>query len=66
MDNAKSWSGDHCMNPPDVPGIFFSNRKLDVDGVNIMDIGPTLLDLFGVEVPAYCDGKSFMPAEKES
>ena len=28
-DNVKSWSGDHCMNPPDVPGIFFCNRKVE-------------------------------------
>jgi hypothetical protein len=61
--NTKSWSGDHCMNPPDVPGIFFSNRTLRVDRVNIMDIGPTVLDLFGVPVPAWCDGSSFMPTE---
>jgi predicted AlkP superfamily phosphohydrolase/phosphomutase len=60
-DNGKSWSGDHCMNPPDVPGIFFINRKIDADRVSIMDVGPTVLDLFGVPVPAYCDGKSFMP-----
>lgn len=60
-DNGKSWSGDHCMNPPDVPGIFFVNRKIDKDSVSIMDVGPTVLDLFGVPVPAYCDGKSFMP-----
>jgi len=25
-DNTKSWSGDHCINPPDVPGIFLANR----------------------------------------
>ncbi|MCH8820289.1 MAG: alkaline phosphatase family protein, partial [Acidobacteria bacterium] len=56
-DNEKSWSGDHCMNPPDVPGIFFCNRKIESSSVNIMDIGPTVLDLFGVPVPAYCDGK---------
>ncbi len=58
-DNTKSWSGDHCMNPPDVPGIFFCNKKLDVDTVDIMDIGPTVLDLFGVPVPGWCDGKPF-------
>jgi arylsulfatase A-like enzyme len=27
-----------------------------------MDIGPTVLDLFGVSIPAYCDGVSLMPA----
>ena len=60
-DNLKSWSGDHCINPPDVPGILFSNRKIASDKPSIMDIGPTVLDLFGVPVPAYCDGKSFLP-----
>ncbi|MDA2923856.1 alkaline phosphatase family protein [Acidobacteria bacterium AH-259-L09] len=61
-DNVKSWSGDHCMNPPDVPGIFFCNRKIATDKVSIMDIGPTALDLFGVPIPAYCDGKSLLPS----
>jgi len=65
-DNTKSWSGDHCMNPPDVPGIFLSNREIGVERVNIMDIGPTVIDLFGVPVPAWCDGKSFMPVDAES
>jgi hypothetical protein len=59
-DNVKSWSGDHCMNPPDVPGIFLANRPIDTDRINIMDIGPTVLDLFGVPVPPWCDGKSVM------
>jgi len=57
-DNEKSWSGDHCVNPPDVPGILFCNRKIDADKVSIMDIGPTVLDLFGVPVPDYFDGQA--------
>jgi predicted AlkP superfamily phosphohydrolase/phosphomutase len=56
-DNHKSWSGDHCMNPAEVPGIFFSNRKVKGETVDITDIGPSILDLFGVPVPAYCDGR---------
>ncbi|RPI23776.1 MAG: nucleotide pyrophosphatase [Acidobacteria bacterium] len=60
-DNVKSWSGDHCLNPPDVPGIFFTNRKIKAGSVSIMDVGPTVLDLFGVPVPEHCDGVSLMP-----
>ena len=51
------------MNPPDVPGIFLCNRPIDVGRINIMDIGPTVLDLFGVAVPDYCDGRSVMAAD---
>ena len=62
-DNVRPWSGDHNFNPPDVPGMLFVNRKIEASNPNIMDIGPTVLDLFGVEVPPYCDGSSLMPAE---
>jgi len=55
-DNTKSWSGDHCMDPLAVPGILFCNRKLATDYPNLMDIGPTTLELFGVSRPAHMDG----------
>ncbi|MEZ5977339.1 MAG: alkaline phosphatase family protein, partial [Planctomycetota bacterium] len=47
-DNTKSWSGDHCVDPRLVPGVFWCNRKINTDTPNIMDIAPTALDLFGV------------------
>lgn len=65
-DNTKSWSGDHCMNPPDVPGILFCNRKYDKEQPSIMDLGPTTMDLFGVSVPTWCDGESLMPRLEEA
>ena len=46
------------MNPDDVPGVLFCNRKITHSEASIMDIGPTVLDLFGIGVPAYCDGKA--------
>ena len=61
-DNVRPWSGDHNFNPPDVPGMFFCNRQIATATPNIMDIGPTVLDLFGVPVPPHCDGTSLMPA----
>ena len=60
-DNTKSWSGDHCMNPPDVPGILFCNRKIEKKNAHIMDIAPSVLDLFGVPIPPYIDGGSLFP-----
>jgi predicted AlkP superfamily phosphohydrolase/phosphomutase len=63
--NTKSWSGDHCMNPPDVPGILLSNRRLDKESPHITDLGPTVLDLFGVAIPPYCDGASLLPFRED-
>ena len=59
-ENTRPWSGDHNMNPPEVPGMLFCNRPIDVDRPSIMDIAPTVLDLFGVPIPAHMDGKSIM------
>ena len=59
-DNIRPWSGDHNMNPPEVPGMLFCNRLIDVDRPSIMDIAPTVLDLFGVPIPAHMDGKPIM------
>ncbi len=59
-DNRKSWSGDHCMDPPRVPGVFFCNHPVGPKEVGIMDIAPTVLELFGVEAPPYMDGKTLL------
>ncbi|KPK36117.1 MAG: nucleotide pyrophosphatase [Nitrospira bacterium SG8_35_1] len=59
-DNTKSWSADHCVDPRIVPGILFSNRKIDSSSPSITDIGATILNLFGINAPAYMDGKSII------
>jgi len=56
-DNNKAWSGDHCIDPALVPGIFLCNRKITTEKPAIIDIAPTALKLFGVDIPAYMDGK---------
>jgi len=55
-DNTKSWSGDHCVDPRLVPGVFWSNRKINTDKPRLMDMAPTVLDVFGVQAPAYMQG----------
>jgi predicted AlkP superfamily phosphohydrolase/phosphomutase len=57
-DNVKAWSGDHCVDPLLVPGVLFSNRKLDAEDPGIEDMAPTALQLFGIEPPAWMEGKS--------
>ncbi len=54
--NTKAWSGDHCLDASFVPGVLFCNRNIESENPRLMDIGPTVLDLFGVDVPGYMDG----------
>jgi predicted AlkP superfamily phosphohydrolase/phosphomutase len=59
-DNRKAWSGDHCVDPVLVPGVLFSNRKIDAADPGIEDLAPTALSLFGVERPAWMEGKPLL------
>jgi len=56
-DNVKAWSGDHCIDPAHVPGVFFFSRKISSKSPSIMDIAPTVLTLFGLPVPVHMDGR---------
>jgi len=56
-DNRKAWSGDHCVDPKLVPGVLFSNRKLEAEDPGIEDMAPTALHLFGMEPPHWMEGK---------
>jgi predicted AlkP superfamily phosphohydrolase/phosphomutase len=56
-DNKKAWSGDHCIDPRHVPGVFFSTQKINTKTPAIVDIAPTVLTLFGLPVPAHMDGR---------
>ncbi len=62
-DNTKAWSGDHCIDPKLVPGVLFCSRKIDNDSPRLMDVGPTVLDLFGVDVPKHMDGRPLAVAD---
>jgi predicted AlkP superfamily phosphohydrolase/phosphomutase len=57
-DNTKSWSGDHCVDPRLVPGVFWSTRKINTDKPRLIDMAPTILDIFGVPIPGYMQGRS--------
>jgi predicted AlkP superfamily phosphohydrolase/phosphomutase len=56
-DNAKAWSGDHCVDPALVPGVLFSNLKINVNDAGIEDLAPTALRLFGLDLPPWMEGK---------
>jgi predicted AlkP superfamily phosphohydrolase/phosphomutase len=56
--NTKAWSGDHCVDPSLVPGILFCSRAISNENPRLIDIAPTVLSMFGVDVPDYMDGKA--------
>lgn len=64
-ENRKSWSGDHCIDPKLVPGVLFCNRVIKAKDPAIVDIAPTVLKLFGVDIPPYMDGTPLIPCNKK-
>ncbi len=57
QDNLRAWSGDHCsMDPEFVPGMFYCNFPIR-ESADILDMGPTVLSLLGVDVPEVMEGK---------
>ncbi len=57
-DNTKPWSGDHCIDPRLVPGVFFCSRAIERDDPALIDIAPTALRLFGLDVPRHIEGQA--------
>ncbi len=57
QDNARPWSGDHCIDPRLVPGVFFCNRRTTTEDPALIDLAPTALRLFGIEPPPHMDGR---------
>ncbi len=54
-DNKKEWSGDHLIDPSLVPGVIFVNKKISFENPSIIDIAPSILDLFGIAKPKKYD-----------
>ena len=60
VDNRKSWSGDHIMDPSVVPASLFVNRELKAPEPTLLDIAPTTLSSLGLETPAEMDGQNIL------
>jgi hypothetical protein len=39
--------------------VLFCNRKIEAGRPRLLEIGPTILKMFGVPVPDHMDGKPF-------
>ena len=62
-DNVKAWSGDHGIDPRLVPGVLFTNRKIESAEPSILDLAPSALTLFGIKPPKHMEGKPLFSVE---
>jgi predicted AlkP superfamily phosphohydrolase/phosphomutase len=64
-DNKQKWSGDHCsFDPSIVRGVCFSSRPISAEPPSILDFGPTVLSLFGVDKDPAMDGEVILAPER--
>jgi len=59
-DNLDRWSGTHLISADLVPGMLLSSRPLAVDVPTISDIGPTILQHFGIATPPPMTGRPLL------
>lgn len=60
-DNRNRWSGDHIIDPRQVPAVLMTNFKMPVNNIPIIwDIAPTILKILGIPTPNEMRGKSLV------
>jgi len=64
-DNTKSWSGDHCVDPSIVPGVFLCNRAIVTEKPHILDLAVSVIRLFGHEPPSQMKGRFLFAPQGE-
>lgn len=57
-DNDSPWSADHCIDPAEVPGVIFSNRPIVASSPSLIDVGPSVLSEFELDIPSSMQGKN--------
>jgi predicted AlkP superfamily phosphohydrolase/phosphomutase len=60
-DNLNRWSGDHIIDPYQVPALLLTNFKITANELpHLWDLAPTILKLFGIEKPEIMRGNSLV------
>ncbi|MBW1765078.1 MAG: alkaline phosphatase family protein, partial [Deltaproteobacteria bacterium] len=59
-NNNEAWCGDHCCDSNEVPGVLFCNKPLGSNAPSLIDIAPTVLNMFGLPVASTMEGKNVL------
>jgi predicted AlkP superfamily phosphohydrolase/phosphomutase len=58
LDNPSAWGADHCMDASEVPGVLFSNRPIAAPQPSLVDLAPSILAGFGLDIPPDMTGRN--------
>ena len=56
-DRKDKWASDHCSDPMVVPGMILTNYNCTSKAPALWDLGPSILNAFGIETPKEMNGK---------
>jgi predicted AlkP superfamily phosphohydrolase/phosphomutase len=65
-DNDRPWSGDHIMEPSQVPGVLYANAPLKTRTPNLLDLAPTILAALGCRKTGIMEGEDLLQATRSS
>jgi predicted AlkP superfamily phosphohydrolase/phosphomutase len=63
VDNKSPWSGDHCIDYRQVPGILVTNRRITSQTPSLADLTVSLLHEYGIASPAGLIGKNVLESK---
>jgi predicted AlkP superfamily phosphohydrolase/phosphomutase len=58
FDNDSAWSADHCADVSEVPGVIFCNRPIKNITPSLVDIAPSILTEFSLNIPSSMEGRN--------
>lgn len=64
--NMEAWSGDHCIDYTLVPGVLFSNKRIELQSPSLTDIAPTILAEYGIPEPKNMVGQSVFRTQQST